>query len=247
MAEEPVLDDDLDDEIQVEDLEEEDLQSEELEAEDDLPEEDLVEEPEPERRQPTRGEKRFQTLSHRTAKAEREAQELRERVARMEGSFQARPQSGPTEAERRAEAERIASMSPEERIDHEVSKVRRDAEAAFVNQGFRTSNELDEIKFQNLCRDSKSYRSVSVEVEKRLSDMHRNGQTAPRKTLANVILGERVAAKEGRGGRTVREDQDVRRQKSRPSRSGSDVPREREDRGRGRGKTAAERLAGKTF
>jgi len=240
MSEDPKLDDLDEDEIQIEDLEDEEIQEEELQpdedSEEDLP---LVEEEEP-KPQLTRGQKRFQALSQRTTKAEREAQELRERLARIEGQMTAAPK-GPSHEEARAEQERIAAMSAEDRAVYEAEKVRREAGNAIMSDRFQMNNQLDEIKFQNLCRDSKTYRSVAAEVEKRLSEMHRNGQTAPRKTLANLVIGERIAAKEGKATRQTGE---VRRT-AKPTNSGSDVPAQR--RGSGKAKTAKERLDGVTF
>lgn len=240
MSEDTDLDDEdleiTEDDLLQADEPDEDIQDDEG-SEDDLPREE-EEEPKP---QLTRGQKRFQVLSQRTTKAEREAGELRERLARIEGEVAAGNRRGPSSEDQRAEAERVSAMSAEDRVVYETGKVRQDAERAFQTQGFQVGNQLDEIKFQNLCRDSKMYRSVSAEVEKRLEAMHKSGQTAPRKTLANLVLGERAAAREGK--QAPRQGEPTRTK--RPVSSGSDVPAQR--RTAGKGKTAKERLDGVTF
>lgn len=239
MSEDPNLDDLEEDEIQIDDLEDE-IPEEELQADEDS-EEDLPPEEEPEPKpQLSRGARRIQSLSQRTTKAEREAQELRERLARVEGQMTAQPR-GPSHEEQRAEQERVSSMSAEDRAVYEAEKVRREAGSAIMNDRFQMNNQLDEIKFQNLCRDSRAYRSVSAEVEKRLLEMHKNGQTAPRKTLANLVLGERTAAKEGKAAPRQGET----RRPTKPASAGSDVPAPR--RSASKGKTAKDRLDGVTF
>lgn len=249
------LDEELDpgpDDVENEDDAPDDLDSEDPDAVDDedleAADEDLEEPP----RQPQRQSSRKpanQTIAQLRAdrrKEREENQQLRERLARLEGNVEvvSRRPSGPTEAERQAEAERIAAMSPQEYADYKLGEERKLISQALTQDRVRNDNTLDAIRFERLCERNTAYASVQDEVERRHAEMLRQGFTAERKRIANDILGERAAAKAAKtAGQRQRTNADARRrQETRPPRAGSDVSEERTTRGR-KNETAKEKLA----
>lgn len=230
------------------------LGPDEVEDDDDLPpdeenpdeDEDLLaEEPEPERKPLSKAQREIIKLRKRAQDAETRITRAEEAAFRSAGAVEAlsrsRPQ-GPTPEEQRAEQERLDSMSPREQVDFLLGREKQHIQAAFQQRDFQTADMVDSLKFERLCEKNKAYDGVAEEVERRLSDLRKNGHSVERKILANNILGERIAAKAGRGERSREEP--VRRQAARPSRGGSDVAPERS---RGKGKTAADRLANVKF
>lgn len=193
---------DLDDEplIEADDLEDDDdLPLEEENPDERLGEDDPPIKPEPPARQPGRREREVIKARVRAQTAEREAQELRERLARVEGQTEilARTPARPAEDER-AEAERMAAMTDSERFDYKLEKEKRLIASAFQQTAFQSNDRADKTDFRILCQENPAYDSVRQEVEDELTKMRRNGFTANREDVADKILGKRAAAKAAR-------------------------------------------------
>ncbi len=135
--------------------------------------------------------------------------------------------------------ERLANMTPEERIEFRIGQERQNISGALAQQGFQTADTIDAMRFERLCEKNPAYDGVSAEVDKRLGELRAKGQNVERKILANVVLGEKAAAAAGK--KTVKA---VVRTKAKAG-AGSDVPG---DRTRTRQpKTARERLENVKF
>ena len=218
-----------------------------LEASDESLDDDLTDPP-PRRQQPTRGESRHQRLANRAAEAERRERELAERLARIEGQQEVltrQPNPGQSEAARLAEQERINNMSDREYAQYEARQLEQRTHQALQVQGFQAQDRLDKLDFRDLCRENTAYASVQKEVEARLETLRRQGSNVDRQTMADKILGERIAARAAKTAPKTRTQaaESVRRQKARPGSSGSDVGSERGSRESRRGETAEQRLA----
>lgn len=230
--------DDLEDEIEIEDLEDEEIVEEGADGEED----DLEVEPPPVKKPLTKGQRQFVDLRKRAQVAEERAARAEEQAARNSGAIDvlSRQQSAPNAEQQRQEAERLANMTPEERIEFRIGQERSQIQSAFAQQGFRTEDTIDILRFERLCEKNQAYDGVASEVEKRLSDMRAKGQNVERKILANVVLGERAAAQAGK--KAVKKTE-VRQKTVKGG--GSDIPGER-SRTR-QPKTAAQRLEGVKF
>lgn len=201
---------------------------------------DLHLEEEPPQRQPSKAQKEIIKLRKRAQAAEDRASRAEELGFRTSGQVEAltRTLSAPSAEQRRAEEERLAAMTPEERIEFRIGQERNQFSSALAQQSFQTADTIDSMRFERLCEKNPVYDGVSEEVERRLEAMRKQGSTVDRKTLANNIIGEKTAAK-------ALKKPAPQRQPPRPAGARSDVPPER-NRG-GKTKTAKERLEGKTF
>jgi len=203
----------------------------------DAPEGDDFEEIEPDARQPrkpSRAETRFQKLAN-------ERNELRERLARLEGERDAssRHQAPPPDP-RIAQAEEAAllsTMTAEEKITYFDQKVRRETAQFVQSTEQRLADRLDKMEFRDLCRDNKAFAKVASKVE----ELKKQYPGVAREALAKFAIGEAFV----NGGlkkaemAAERSAQTVRRQRGKPPAGGSDVGTP--DR-RGAPKTAKERL-----
>lgn len=227
------------DAIRPEDLEEEEL------LEEDLPEEDLDEDPpeeEPEPR-PTRqlGRKEREVIKarRRAQAAETERDEIARRLARLEGQTEVlsrQPQPQQSAEDKRAEAERLAAMTPEERVEYRIEQERRQIQQAFTQTNFQAADRADKVEFRLLCQESPAFQSVRQEVEDELAKMRRNGFNANREDVAYRILGQRAAKK-----KAMSEDRGRSRTRTRAPGARSDVGGETRERTRAPA-TARERL-----
>ncbi len=177
-----------------------------------------------ERRQPTRGEVRFQTLSkaakdatERATRAETQARELADRIARLERPAQAAP-TGPT-------AEQIALMTPDELINYRLGESDKRFQQTLGQIQWQTYEANDRSTFNALKATDPLAAKYADEVEKRLMEMRAGGQNVDRDRLFTFIVGEKARA--GRSvakqRQTAQGQQRIARQTVRPGAARSDT------------------------
>jgi hypothetical protein len=181
----------------------------------------------------SRGNRHFSELR-------RENRDLRDQIQRLSGSVETltRAPRVDNERERMAEQERIANMTDREYAQYMIDKERSQISQAFQAQNFQMADQTDSLKFERLCDRNEVYAKIADEVEDRLLSLRAKGQTVERRTLANLILGEKAAA---RTSRPARQPQD------RKVRGGAASDVAQEERTTRKGKTAKDRLANITF
>ena len=197
-------------------------------------------------RQPSKAQREIRKLRARAQAAERDAREAREMSARNSGQIDmlSRQSSGPSAADRQAEQERINAMSEREYADYKLGLERNTIAAAMQQDRFNLNDRLDKSDFRMACQTNKAFAAVAEQVETKLAEMRRQGQTAEREVIAKYLIGERAVqrALKGGDGRRERADTERARQTARPTRSGSDVAVERGERAGRKPQTAKERL-----
>jgi hypothetical protein len=214
------------------DVESQDLEVEEQETE---PEQDEVDaagqqgqdQQEPgEQRQLSRGEQRQQRLAN-------ELREARQREAdlnrRLDLALTARPQPTQQGESPEARAQRLALLTPEERIREELQETRREFAAIAQRQQFATTEAGDRAAFQAKATVDPLFKKWEAKVEAELMALRSQGSNVEREKLMYYLIGK--AAVEGRGatknGQRAQGQQRVRQQTTRPGNSGSDVQAQR--------------------
>ena len=213
-----------DDEIEVEEDAEDPGQSDdeggdgsqgETEAEDGEAEEGLGE---PERRQPSRATKAVQEAkriareaSERSARLERELQELRAERAKPQGET---PEQ---------EAARLSLMTAEERMDHKLEKAVRENQRQMNALRFQAADQADKAAYDAKGAYDPRYAKYAPDVERLLLAERQAGRDFPRETILKFVLGERVmqskkdiAAQKAAGAKRVQQ------QTARAGNAGSD-------------------------
>jgi hypothetical protein len=210
------------------DLDEDDLPEDDLDG-DDLgdegddqggeDEDDQGDEPPP-RRAPTRGENRVQTALRRAEEAERRVREADERIAALERNTRQPPRES-------AEAfqARLAAMDPVERLETLRNLDRQEFGQALQNLTFTTQDAADQVQFDALCARNPTAAKLKDEVDRRLADLRKQGQNAPRANILKFVLGERALSKEPRARGRAERDAAARRdrQSARPGSGRSDA------------------------
>lgn len=201
-----------DDDLPLDDLQPDDLDHDDLPPEDDagdeggaaLDEEDPPIQP---RRQPGRAERAV-------TEAKREARETRERADRIERELAElraeRNRPDPYAAQRAAEAERerIAYMSPEERIEFEVSRARQQFGGELQAVRRELAQAQDERKYEATLAGNPSLGKYTREVDRMHADSVRAGSPVAKSILLKLAIGEAMVSKapaarqrQGREGR----------------------------------------------
>lgn len=189
--------------------------------------------------------KRAQESDERARRAEEAAFRAAGSVDQLSRQFS----TGNSEAQRRAEEERVAAMEPEERAAYRIQKNREETNSLLAQSEWRTANRIDKSDFKALCRENPAYARVAEEVENELAKLHNRGQSVDRQILADNLIGRKVANRAAKTGNDAqaRGDKDNKRQKARPAGGRSDVAQARGGARDRKGKTAGERLANVKF
>lgn len=235
-----MIDDDTDDEFDLEDIVDDvDIEDEEALKLDD----DLEDAPPPEPKKPlTRGQREIVNLRKRAQDAERDAREARELAAKASGGVDALTRSfQQPRVDPREEQERVAQMSDREYATYLQDRERAQIQQAFAQTNFQTADAVDQVRFDRLTEKNPAYAAIADEVENRLNKLRSQNQNVDRKTIANLILGEKAAARAGRPAKTEA-------RKTQRSAVGNDVSGARSEvRQAKKGKTAKDRLDGIQF
>jgi hypothetical protein len=173
------------------------------------------------------GEQSSSRRESRNARQARENRELREKLARTEGerdSLKAPKPPVDTAEARRLREEKLALMSPEERMAFEAKE-----EVGALRNEARTTQMLlldmqDRNSYEIMCTNDPVASKYKAEVEQLLVEMRKNGSTAPRETLLNYVIGKhaRESAKKGGAKRDMKQRREqanerVNQSKSKPT------------------------------
>lgn len=209
-----------------EEVEEQDQQAEEQDEE---PEGETVDAPSEQRqdggeqqRQPTRGENRFQTLRN-ELKAEREARaDLNRRLDTILASQRPTAPQGETPE---ARAQRLALLTPEERIREELNVATQGFAREQQALRFAVQDGNDRAAFEAKATVDPLYAKWKPKVEAELQTLRQQGQNVDREKLMYYLIGKSVVEGRGatRGQQRAEGARNVQRQRTRPSNSGSDV------------------------
>jgi hypothetical protein len=179
--------------------------------------------------QPSRGESRHQRLANELREARQREADLNRRLDTLIAG-QARPPQGETPE---ARAQRLALMTPEERITAELHDARQSFTREMQQMRFATQDGSDRAAFQAKATVDPLYKKWETRVEAELRTLREQNMNVERERLMYYLIGK--AAVEGRQaskpGQRAEAQRRVARQQTRPSNSGSDVAAQRRDRG----------------
>jgi len=177
-------------------------------------------------RQPSRGERQYAELRRQRREDAAAIATLTRQLDEMRRNPPQPQQPTETAAQR---AERLALMSPEERIAETVNS----ALAVHEHKTAQLTNHLldqsDRSSFQARCAANPVFQKIANEVEQRLAGFRQRGEASvPREVIATYIIGERAIAQMGKAkpGAQQRRQQ----QTSRPTNGRGDIAPNRSQR-----------------
>lgn len=163
----------------------------------------------------------IRALRERAQRAElREAEER----GRREGLERQRVERQTTESAE-YERQRVALMTPDEKVDYYRQQDRQELDRRFGQMQFQQAVATDKMGFQALCTAKPAYAAVADEVEKRIADEHAKGNFVSREALAKYVIGERMVERGTRAAPKQRKAADARvaQQTARPVSARGDV------------------------
>lgn len=199
------------------------------EAEDDEPDgtgDDNAEvEAAPERQQPSRRERQVTELR----RARQELADQNATLTRQLDELRRNPPQPQQQEDPRAEADRLALMSPEERIQYTVDRsLQRHAQQ---NQAIQNQllDQSDRMAFEARTLANPLAKKLASEVERRLGELRGRGQNLPREVVLTYLIGEKALAQMGKGKGAAQARQ--RQQQARPANGRGDRGSDRRQRG----------------
>lgn len=216
----------LADEAEPEDLQDDALVEDEADEESEPDQPDASEQPEtrqPEQPPPSRRERRIEALTTSLAEERRQREELNRRLdAVLAGRQQAsQPQESPE-----ARAQRLALLTPEERITAELQDAKQSFALQMHQMQISNKDANDKAAFQAKATVDAYYKKWEPHVEAELAKLRNTGYNADRENVMFYLIGKAAVA--GRKSPETRKQRveaqrRVQRQQTRPSNSGSDV------------------------
>lgn len=228
------LDPPLPDENEPEDLQDQALVEDEADEESEPDEIDASKQqldgdrqPEEPRQQPGRRDRRIEALTTSLAEERRQREELNRRLDAVLNGNQARQSQGESPEQR---AQRLALLTPEERIREELNEAKTGFAQQLVRMEFTSRDGADRAAFQAKATVDPYYKDWEPKVEAKLQELRSQNMNAPREEVLKWLLGDAVLAK--RNGPTAKRDRQqaqrrVQAQRTRPANSGSDVAPQR--------------------
>lgn len=148
------------------------------------------------------------------------------------------------EAERRAnerrtaetaedEARRVELMTSDERAEHNRKKDKEEFQRELNGIKFQNWDSSDRADFRQLCRDNPLFAKVREKTEERFKTMQAAGRAVSREIIAKQEIADMVIAGRAKVGDSQRQRaaERVRRETTRPTRTRSEVPANRQRRG----------------
>lgn len=184
------------------------------------------EDPAEQRRQPSRGERRFSALTEQIRQRDRELAELRGRM----DAFLADRQQVQTRESPEQRAQRLALLTPEDRIAETLREDRATFQAQMGHMQLQMADQTDKASFEAKCAVDKVRAKYRDAVEDELAKARREGKSAPRDVVYYYLLGK--AVDERRNSPETRQQRRaaarrVAREEVRPRGARSDAPAER--------------------
>ena len=150
------------------------------------------------RQAPSRGETRIQRLANEAKAAREEAAEARREAAALRRSQEQASQHLTEQQER----ERLALMTPEERMGYVLDKSQRDTQRQLREMEFRTQNLTDKAAFDAKASIHPTYAKYQEPVEAKFQELLSKGTPTDRETILKFMLGERALQAAGPNGRS---------------------------------------------
>lgn len=196
-----------------------------------------------ETQQPSRATRRFQKLEKERDEAIQRERELSTRLLEVTKAQSQHPDQ--SEAARRAEADRIAAMDPNER-ERYLDKQELAALKAQVNGlGFSQKDGLDKARFEAKAEVDPIYKKYASAVEKTLQDMRAQGVDTTREAILTYKVGEAALKRKSEKDSVKLQDANKRAAKTRvASVEGRSSNSRGDSSGTSRGKTEEDRLRG---
>ena len=198
------------------------------------------EEVEVEAARPSRGEQRFQRLANESKEAKAEAAELRRELQEFKAQQrQTAQQESPEQV-----AQRLALMTPEERLEYKLDQAERRNQQTMQSMQFQMQDSGDKSAFVALCASDPVAARYKDRVEAKLTELRSQGQNVNREALLTFLVGQDVRTRGGAAKNKQQKDGQRRteRQSVRPGNSrGDSQPNKRGE------KTLEERLENVTF
>lgn len=179
-----------------------------------------------------RRERRVQALR-------REAQEANERAAKFERELNEerqrarQPQQPQTETPEQ-EANRLALMTVDERVEYRLAKAQRQNELQMNLLRFQHADATDKAAYEAKSAYDPRYKKYQPEVERLLAEERGRGNYGlPRETILFYVLGKKVAENRTREKQRERGRENIRRQQARADSGRGDIPATRQRQGSG--------------
>lgn len=136
----------------------------------------------------SRSETRIQRLANETKQARDEAAALRRQMAEL----QQRAQAGNQQLTDQQERERLALMTPEERMDYRIDKMQRQTQQQIAHAQFSSMDVADKAAYDAKASIHPTYARYADDVDRRLQELRAQGQNIPREQLLRWIIGDRA-------------------------------------------------------
>ena len=143
-----------------------------------------------ERQPQSRGESRIQRLANEAKAAREEAQAARREAEELRRSQQQASQHITEQQER----ERLALMTPEERMGYVLDKQSRDMQRKLQEMEFKTQNLTDKAAFDAKASIHPTYQKFQADVEAKFNELLQQGRPTDRETILKFMLGEKALA-----------------------------------------------------
>ena len=188
----------------------------------------------------------------RAQKAEKDAKDAADRAANLERELseirarQNQPSAADIERQAAEERERLALMTPEERIDYRFNQLNRNIQTANQRTQAQITEANDKAAFQALQATDPFAKRYASEVEAVVASELKRGQVVSRENVLNFLAGKKLREKAGSAGTKQAEAgaRRVARATTRPSRAAGDEPADRGNRRGGNDEAALARRLG---
>ena len=155
--------------------------------------------------------------------AQQRADDLQRQIAQLQEQVNSRQSSRTAEEE----AQRLAMMTPEERVEHYLQIQRREHQSFVQQQQFQTADVNDRATFQSMVRGVPEYEKLAPQVENELAAIRQQfGWNVPRQLVMAALIGiETMKSRDQVGKARAQGQARIQKQKVRPAGGASDVQR----------------------
>ena len=179
------------------------------------------------RRSPSRSGRQIATLREGRRQQNEELAQLRREIAELR---QGRQQPAQQQEDPRVEQERLALMSPEERMEYRVDRSLRYHQQQTSQMVFNLQAQQDKAAWDSRTGNDKLRSKLAADVEREYAACIARGQYLPRENIYTYLVGQRFIANRGKSDKATRR---VERERVRPFSGRGDVVQERRSSGRG--------------
>lgn len=144
-------------------------------------------------RAPPKGKSKDENMAALRERA-RMAQERADRLEREAAELRTRVQPQQQTEDPRREAERLARMTPEQRVQHYAAVAEERIARATAIGEFQAADQADKASFAVRTAHDPRAAKYAPEVEARLLQLRKSGANASREDVLKYIIGERVMA-----------------------------------------------------